>query len=87
MKIYNITIPRKYTHKGEEKTKWNTVGRLVHFPASGDKEEGYRELDMFPDTNFYVFEAKPRDEHDQTPPSDSGSQEVDSNINPDDIPF
>ena len=64
MKRFNIVTRRTYKKKnGEEKTQWSTIGSLVQFPASGDKSEGYAiELSMFPDTKFYVFEQKPRED-------------------------
>lgn len=63
MQIYNVSVPKKYTKDGEEKTAWNNVGKLVYFPATADKPAGYAlELSMFPDTKFGVFEAKPKEE-------------------------
>ena len=70
MKRYNVTVPKKYTKDGEEKTAWNRVGTLVHFPATADKEEGFiLELSLFPETKFGIFEDKPREEktNDSTP--------------------
>ena len=65
MKRYNIVVPRKYEVKGEEKTAWSTVGTLVHFPAQGDKEDGFIvELGMFPTTTFKVFPQKEKDPKD-----------------------
>lgn len=62
MKRFNISVPRKYTKDGEEKTSWRNVGKLVYFPATDQKPAGFvLELDMFPDTHFGVFEDKPRD--------------------------
>lgn len=53
---YNITVPRKYEKNGEEKTAWSNVGTLVHFPANGEKPDGFIiELGMFPTTPFKVF--------------------------------
>jgi hypothetical protein len=57
---YDITVPKKYTKDGEEKTAWNRVGTLVEFPATADKEKGFiLELSMYPETKFGVFESKP----------------------------
>ncbi len=59
IKRFDIVVPKVYEQNGEQKKQWRNVGTLVHFPASGDKNEGYRlELSMFPNTNFYVFEQK-----------------------------
>jgi len=90
MKRFNISVPKKYTKDGEEKTAWNRVGTLVKFDATNDKPEGYiLELGMFPETKFGVFEDKPRDEQ---PAPQEPSVQVDDNItsdgtNNDDIPF
>lgn len=72
MQRFNIVTKRTYkTKSGEEKTAWNNVGSLVHFPASGDKDEGFAlELNMHPDTKFYVFPQKSREERRQTDPAD-----------------
>jgi len=63
MQSYNIVTKRSYEKNGETKTQWNKVGRLVYFPERDGKEAGFAmELNMFPDTKFYVFEEKTRDE-------------------------
>ena len=63
MKRFNITTQKTYTSNGEEKKTYPRVGTLVYFPASEGKAEGYRlELNMQPDTKFYVFEDKPRED-------------------------
>lgn len=62
MKRFNVSVPKKYLKDGEEKTAWNTVGKLVKFEATADKPEGFvLELSMFPDVKFGVFEEKPRE--------------------------
>ena len=62
MQRFNISVPKKYTSNGEEKTAWSNVGKLVKFEAKDGKPESYLiELAMFPDTKFGVFEDKPRD--------------------------
>lgn len=67
MKRFNIVVPKKYTKDGEEKTQWNTIGTLVHFPASASKDEGFiMELSMFPNTTFKVFEQKAREDSPRT---------------------
>lgn len=63
MKIYNISVPKKYTKNGEEKTMWNTVGKLIEWPETTSKEKGYTlELSMFPDTKFGVFPQEAKEE-------------------------
>lgn len=65
MQRFNVTTKRTYTKNGEEKAAWNTVGSLVHFPASGDKDEGFiLELNMFPETKFFVFPHKDKTKDD-----------------------
>lgn len=68
MERFNISVPKKYTSNGEEKTQWSNVGKLVKFPAKDGKPESYiLELAMFPETKFGVFEDKPRSESSATP--------------------
>lgn len=63
IKRFNISVPKKYTKDGEEKTTWRNVGKLVYFPKTETKDAGFvLELDMFPDTHFGVFAEKPREE-------------------------
>lgn len=65
MKRYNVSVPKKYTKNGEEKTAWKNVGTLVRFEATAEKPEGFiLELNIFPDTKFGVFEDKPREQRD-----------------------
>ena len=62
MERFNISVPKKYTSNGEEKTQWSNVGKLVKFPAKDGKPESYiLELAMYPETKFGVFEDKPRE--------------------------
>lgn len=63
MKRFNISVPKKYTKDGEEKTAWANVGKLVYFPKTDDKQAGFAlELFMFPDTKFMVFEEKEKED-------------------------
>lgn len=63
MKKFNISVPKKYTSNGEEKTFWANVGKLTFFPKTESKEAGFAlELYMFPDTKFGVFEDKPKED-------------------------
>jgi hypothetical protein len=65
MQKYNVSVPKKYTKNGEEKTAWKNVGTLVRFEATDTKPEGFiLELNMFPETKFGVFEDKPREVRD-----------------------
>lgn len=61
MERFNISVPKKYTQNGEEKTAWSNVGKLVRFEAKDGKPASYiLELAMFPETKFGVFEDVPR---------------------------
>lgn len=60
---FNISVPRKYTKDGVEKTFWSNVGTLTKFPAREDKPEGYKvELPIFGNTEFVIFPQKDREE-------------------------
>lgn len=70
MKRYNVTTMKTYTKNNEEKKAYPMVGTLVRFDATADKPESFLlELNMFPQTKFYVFEEKPREG--TTPQGDS----------------
>jgi hypothetical protein len=65
---FNISVPKKYTKNGEEKTAWNNVGKLVYFPATADKTEGFiLELNWLPDVTFKVFPEKEREQQQAQP--------------------
>lgn len=97
MKRYNVTVPKKYTKDGTEKTAWNQIGSLVRFDATEGKPEGFvLELNMFPDTKFGVFEAKPKEvpktedelfEKSKTQGRVASNTVIPNEINPEDIPF
>ena len=54
---YNLTVPRKYTKDGEEKTAWDPVG--VMFKRDGG---GYSiNLSMFPELRIMAFPPKEED--------------------------
>jgi len=83
IKKYNISVPKKYTKDGEEKTFWANVGKLIKFDATESKPEGYvLELHMFPDTKFGVFEDTPRDEQ-----TKSKENTVEYSDNKEEIPY
>jgi hypothetical protein len=86
MQRYNITTKRTYKDKsGNDKTQWNVVGSIVKFPATQDKDESMiLELNMFPDTKFYVFEQKPKE---RTGRNTAQPVEEGGNVDLDDIPF
>lgn len=98
MKRFNIVVPKKYTHNGEEKTQWNTVGTLVRFEEKVGNdgqtmpESFLIEMSLFPHIKFKVFEQKPREEQKQQPKSkgELASDDLEyptEHINPEDIPF
>lgn len=56
-KRYTVNTKRTYTKDGEEKTVWNRVGTITQF------EDGFGfEWFTQPDTKFFVFEEKPREQ-------------------------
>ncbi len=58
MKRFNVAT-KKVFPGGQQ---WNTVGVLAQFPPTEGRDEGYTlELNMFPETKFYLFEQKPKE--------------------------
>lgn len=49
-------VKQTYETQGVEKTRWLQVGTLKEI----DGGRQFIELNMFPQTSFYVFEQKPR---------------------------
>ena len=100
-KRYNIVIGKKYDNNGEEKTQWNNVGKLVYFPATAEKKEGFiLELHMFQNIKFSVFPETPKEQGGNTGATRTtqaqskkeSMPEVDIDypedvIDPEDIPF
>ena len=54
MNIKNICTKKTYQKNGETKTIWLKVGSI----KSLDDGKQFIELNMFPETSFYVFEPK-----------------------------
>ena len=54
----DIVTKRTYTTKGEEKTQWLNVGT---YKKTDDGKE-FIELNMYPNTPFYLFEKKDKTE-------------------------
>lgn len=62
MKRFNITTVKTYEKDGQEKKTYPQVGKLIQFPATGDKKESFiLELNMFPDVKFGVFPDEPKE--------------------------
>lgn len=79
VKIENICAKRTYQKNGEEKTVWLQVGTLKTL----DDGKRFLELNLFPNTPFYIFE--PKDKQESKPKQ---SQVSDPELSPDDeIPF
>jgi hypothetical protein len=60
---YNICVKKVYQKDGQEKVFWPNVGSLTYFPPyqDPDKPAGFKlELPIFGDTQFFVFERKPK---------------------------
>ena len=62
MQRYNIVTKKTYEKNGETKTLWLNCGNLTRFEKAGEPDSFAIELNMMPDTKFYVFEQKPREE-------------------------
>jgi hypothetical protein len=74
----NICSKKTYTTKqGEEKTVWPIVGTLKE--TDGGKQ--FIELNMFPGTDFFVFERK---EKEQSPKNGKAAEPVDLS---EEVPF
>jgi len=54
----DIVTKRTYTQNGQEKTIWLNVGTM----RTSDDGKEFIELNMFPNTPFYVFDKKPKEE-------------------------
>lgn len=63
MKVYNICTKKVYEKDGEKKTIWLKCGSLT----VNDKRNMFIQLNQQPDTSFYVFEPKPREERSNGP--------------------
>jgi len=77
LKSWNICT-KKDMGEGK-KPFWPSIGRMVYFPPQGEKKGNYSiELNMFPNTKFYVFEIVPKqDEGYQAPaPDDISASDV-----------
>lgn len=83
MERYNITVPKKYTKDGVEKSSWKPVGQLLRFPASDGKPESFIiEMHMFPETKFGVFKDEPKTDSPSVTPEYPTEE-----LNPEDVPF
>lgn len=56
MKFQDICTKKEYEVNGEKKVKWFTVGTL----KTTESGKQFLELNMFPDSPFYVFDQKER---------------------------
>lgn len=55
----DICTKRVYTKDGQQKAKWFKVGTF----KETDEGKQFVELNIFPDTPFYVFEQKRREQN------------------------
>lgn len=79
MKIENICTKRTYEKDGQEKTVWLNVG-VLKTAGNGKK---FIELSMFPNTPFFVFEQKAKEEK----PKQAASSEFDEFGAINEVPF
>lgn len=66
IKYENVCTKKVYTSNGVEKAQWFIVGTLKTL----DDGKRFLELNIFPNTPFYIFEQKKKDE------ASGGGQEV-----------
>jgi len=60
MKYEDICTKKVYISNGVEKTTWLKVGVM----RTSDEGKRFIELNMFPTTQFYIFEQKKKEEAD-----------------------
>ncbi len=60
MKRFNVTTKKAYEGRdGQKVQQWPQVGTLTQLPPTQERQESYiLELNMFPETKFYLFEQK-----------------------------
>lgn len=58
MKYYNICTRKTYEQNGEQKTVWLNCGTL----RESDEGKKFIEINTMPDTTFFVFEHKKKEE-------------------------
>ena len=87
MTFKDIVTKKTYTKDGVEKVKWSNIGTL----KITDEGKMFIELAMFPNTDFYVFERKPKEGAPAIKPADDGRDDAgfvgSDEISPDEIPF
>ena len=64
MKTFTVNTKTEYEKDGEIKTLWHRIGRIVIFDEGAPKLE----LFMHPDTKFFTFEDKPKEDGDMPTP-------------------
>lgn len=70
MIIKDIVTKKTYLKEGVEKTQWLVVGALK---VTDDGKE-YIDLNMFPNTSFYVFDRKPKEEAPKPVDNETGEE-------------
>ena len=63
MKFFNVCTKKSFEKNGETKTVWPICGTLLVL----DDGKKFLELNIFPNTPFYIFEKKKRDTPINTP--------------------
>ena len=58
MQFINVCTKKEYEKNGEKKTVWLNCG-TVRVTAEGHR---FMELNMFPNTTFYLFDQKKKEE-------------------------
>jgi hypothetical protein len=72
MVFKNIVTKRTYVKDGEEKTTWLQVGTLKEL----DDGKQFIELNIFPETSFYVFAKEERNQSNVAPTTTAIDEDI-----------
>lgn len=87
---YNVSRPRKVMQNGEEKTFWDSVGKITIFTKDDGSESGKLELYSFANRTIElnVFPQKQREnKQENNSNTDKIEEEIDGEIRVENIPF
>ena len=85
IKHWNVCTKKTYKKGDEERAFWPQVGQLTYFPAYQDRKASFKlELNMHPDTAFYVFEQTKKEDK---PRQESVNEDPQEAISAEDVPF
>lgn len=88
IKKYNITVPKKYTKDGTERTLWQNVGVLTEFiKETGEISRKIEIPAIGLDAQAFPFSDKDTQTKPATPKKEMTAEEEYNSINPDEIPY